>query len=150
MGADANGDTDDNVEVYNWDYGLFNTTMNPHIVKVAPHPTSGANPKVDAYDAGKYHMMYYGDITGSGTSKFFLSGLPDTDRDYIIFTTEGTATVLGNNTAANGEQETTMTGDSMTKDYEGPSTPITAYFAWAQRPSTRPRTSPAIPTTARS
>merc|ERR1712118_463534 len=64
-----------------------------------------------------------------GTSKFFLSGLPDTDRDYIIFTTEGTATVLGNNTAANGEQETTKSGDSMTKDYEGPSTPITAYFA---------------------
>ena len=112
--SDADGDSANNVEVYNWDYGLFNTTMNPHIVKVAPHPTSGASPKVDAYDAGKYHMMYYGDVAGTGTSKFFLSGLPDAERDYIVFTTEGTATVLGNNTDA---------------EYEGPNTPITSYFA---------------------
>jgi hypothetical protein len=114
--ADSDGNADNNVEVYNWDYGLANTTANPHIVKLSPHPTSGANPKVDTYDAGKFHLVYYGDAdmdASTTTSKFYFSGLPDTTRDYIVFTTDGTATVLGNNTDSN---------------YEGPSTPITGYF----------------------
>ena len=54
--GDADGDSDNNVEVYNWDYGSWNTTYHPHIVKVAPHPTSGVSPKEDVYDAGKFML----------------------------------------------------------------------------------------------
>merc|ERR1719502_1666123 len=114
--GDADGNPDNNVEVYNWDKGLVNETSNPHLVKLAPHPTSGANPKVDAYDAGKYYLLYFGAYDGDfdatdGGSKFYFSGLPDVDRDYIVFPTEGTATVLGNDTDSSASRA-----------------PITAYF----------------------
>jgi len=115
--GDADGNPDNNVEVYNWDKGLVNETANPHLVKLAPHPTSGAYPKVDTYDAGKYYLLYYGNYDGDfdGTGdKFYFSGLPDVTRDYIVFPTEGTATVLGNNTAGSSE---------------GNPSPVTAYFA---------------------
>merc|ERR1719230_1650299 len=119
--GDADGDPSNNVEVYNWDKGLHlngttGGTMNPHVIKLAPHPTSGANPKAEQFDAGKYFLLYFGDADatdGATSEEFFLSGLPDTDRDYIVFTTEGTATVLGNNSDTSSE---------------GGSTPITAYF----------------------
>jgi len=123
--GDADGDADNNVEVYNWDYGMYNTTMTPHIVKLAPHPTAGSNPKVDVYDAGKFHLAYY------DGSDFFFSGLPDATRDYAVFTTEGTATVIGNSSilSTDGMQGSGGGGQSSRGEDAFDANPTTAYFA---------------------
>merc|ERR1711988_2093332 len=118
--GDADGNEDNNVEVYNWDYGLWNTTMTPHIIKLAPHPTSGANPKTDVYDAGKFHLAFY-----DGTS-FFFSGLPDSTRDYAVFTTEGTAMILGNSSIL-GLDKGAMAVEAAADAFDA--NPVTAYFA---------------------
>ncbi|KAH8076335.1 teneurin transmembrane protein [Aureococcus anophagefferens] len=108
---------DNNVEVYNWDYGTHNTTYHPHIVKLAPHPSTGPFPGEDVFDAGKFHLMYFKTTSGGTTTvtqgntttviegstdgKFYISGLPDLgkeNRDYIIFATDGIATVIANGT----------------------------------------------------
>ena len=115
--GDADGDPDNNVEVYNWDYGTHNTTYHPHIVKLAPHPSTGPFPGEDVFDAGKFHLMYFKTTSGGTTTvtqgntttviegstdgKFYISGLPDLgkeNRDYIIFATDGIATVIANGT----------------------------------------------------
>ena len=122
--GDADGDADNNVEVYNWDFGMWNTTMTPHVVKLAPHPTAGSYPKVDVYDAGKFHLAYF-----DGTD-FFFSGLPDVTRDYAIFTTEGTATVLGNSShLATDEQINAGGGGQGVGTDAFDANPTTAYFA---------------------
>ena len=100
--GDSDGDSDNNVEVYNWDHGTYNNTYHPHIVKLAPHPSTGAVPKQDVFDAGKYHLVYFEekDLDSTGGT-FYTSGVPDNgaeNRDYIVFTTDGTATVIANGT----------------------------------------------------
>lgn len=94
--GDANGDTSDNVEVYDWDFGTWNTTLYPHVVKLAPHPTLGTEPKADVYDAGKYYLLWYDDV-GSG-GNFYTGNLPEvvSGKEYSVFTTEGVATVVTN------------------------------------------------------
>ena len=54
--GDADGDADNNVEVYNWDYGTPNSTNTPHIVKLAPTDDS----KSGMYDAGTFNLVWYG------------------------------------------------------------------------------------------
>jgi len=92
--GDANGDTTDNVEVYDWDFGTWNTTLSPHVVKLAPHPTQGSEPKADVYDAGKYYVLWYDDAAAT----FYTGNLPEVvaGKEYAVFTTEGTATVVTN------------------------------------------------------
>merc|ERR1719163_1170138 len=88
--GDADGDASNNLEVYNWDYGLTNTTWHPHVVKLTKTPTARTTAGVtDDYDAGKYYLVYYG-------------GLPEVGVDMSVFTTDGTATVLANRTSGQG------------------------------------------------
>merc|ERR1719316_1399048 len=55
--GDADGDASNNLEVYNWDYGLTNTTWHPHVVKLTKTPTARTTAGVtDDYDAGKYYL----------------------------------------------------------------------------------------------
>merc|ERR1719393_1083493 len=73
--GDADGNADNNVEVYNWDYGTPNSTTTPHIVKLAPTDDS----KSGMYDAGTFNLVWYGNANGDqslGTDKFYFSGLP--------------------------------------------------------------------------
>ncbi|KAH8076034.1 hypothetical protein JL721_17 [Aureococcus anophagefferens] len=117
---------DNNVEVYNWDYGSWNTTYHPHIVKVAPHPTSGVSPKEDVYDAGKFMLMYFEDEDNTATGgapggTFYSSGQSVADRDYIVFTTDGVATLLANGTDGHFG---TGTGGFTDMNHN----PVTAYF----------------------
>jgi len=93
--GDADGNADNNVEVYNWDYGTPNSTTTPHIVKLAPTDDS----KSGMYDAGTFNLVWYGNANGDqslGTDKFYFSGLPtsDTSKKFAVFPTSGTATVL--------------------------------------------------------
>merc|ERR1719263_2126410 len=108
--GDADGDASNNLEVYNWDYGTANTTFHPHIVKIVKTPgartsmsssSSSHGSVVDDYDAGKYYLAYYGTPgTSNEPAQFMFAGLPPTGADLSIFTTDGTATLLGNATEA--------------------------------------------------
>ena len=134
--GDADGDSDNNVEVYDWDYGSHNSTYHPHIVKVAPHPSSGANPKIDVFDAGKFHLLYFQErdqikVADGLGGTFYTSGIVEKgrdgweeQRDYIIFTTEGTATILANGTAEPDNNEVRWEDNRLAVDHN----PITAYF----------------------
>jgi len=93
--GDANGDTSDNKQVYDWDYGMWNETLYPHIVKLAPTPDY----MDDDYDAGKYYLIWY----EHRTDRFFTGNLPaDTTSAFTIFTTDGVATVMTNLTGTSG------------------------------------------------
>ena len=102
--GDADGDASNNLEVYNWDYGLTNTTWHPHVVKLTKTPTARTTAGVtDDYDAGKYYLAYYGaGKEGDATERFYFSGLPEVGVDMSVFTTDGTATVLANRTSGQG------------------------------------------------
>jgi len=90
--GDANGDDSDNVEVYDWDYGIYNETLFPHIVKIAPVPEY----MDDDYDAGKFYLLWYASNIGT----FLLGNHPhELHRQMSIFTTDGVATVMTNITS---------------------------------------------------
>jgi hypothetical protein len=129
--GDADGDAGNNKEVYNWDYGLGNTTFHPHVVKLAKTPAARgytSSTPADDFDAGKYYLVYYGsaDAAGTDAEKFYFSGMPPTATDLSIFTTDGTATVLGN--ATKGAQGAGGGGDGE-GDFEPRGAAVTAYFA---------------------
>merc|ERR1719163_135682 len=99
--GDADGNADNNLEVYNWDYGTPNSTNTPHIVKLAPTDDS----KSGMYDAGTFNLVWYGradDSADASTNKFYFSGLPtsDTSKKFAVFPTSGVATVLATNKTA--------------------------------------------------
>ena len=99
--GDADGDMENNLEVYNWDYGTPNSTNTPHIVKLAPTDDS----KSGMYDAGTFNLVWYGradDSADASTNKFYFSGLPtsDTTKKFAVFPTSGVATVLATNKTA--------------------------------------------------
>lgn len=122
--GDSNGDTSDNVEVYDWDFGLWNTTLHPHVVKIAPHPTIGSEPKSDIYDAGKFYLLWY-DEKGGTDGTFYLGNYPEdvSGKEYSVFTTEGVATIVSNATSP-------LSGDNALNPWQLPQgAPITAYFS---------------------
>ena len=87
--GDANGDDSDNKQVYNWDYGMWNTTLYPHIVKMTPTPDY----MTDDYDAGLYYLIWY----DWEMDQFFTGNLPhSTTKAFTVFTTDGVATVMTN------------------------------------------------------
>merc|ERR1719252_316396 len=99
--GDADGDMENNLEVYNWDYGTPNSTNTPHIVKLAPTDDS----KSGMYDAGTFNLVWYGranDNADASTNKFYFSGLPTSDdtKKFAVFPTSGVATVLATNKTA--------------------------------------------------
>jgi len=87
--GDANGDASDNKQVYDWDYGMWNETLYPHIVKLAPTPDY----MDDDFDAGKFYLVWY----DFSVDKFYTGNLPsDTTSEFTVFTTSGVATVMTN------------------------------------------------------
>ena len=125
--GDADGDASNNLEVYNWDYGTANTTFHPHIVKIVKTPTAreDASGVADDYDAGKYYLAYYGTPgTSNEPAQFMFAGLPPTGADLSIFTTDGTATLLGNASTAVGAG-----GGGDSTDHEPRNQALTARFA---------------------
>jgi len=87
--GDANGDLSDNRQVYDWDYGMWNETLFPHIVKLAPTPDY----MDDDYDAGRFYLVWY----DNSADTFYTGNLPHSTTDaFTVFTTAGTATVLTN------------------------------------------------------
>ena len=124
--GDADGDASNNLEVYNWDYGTANTTFHPHIVKIVKTPAARATSGVaDDYDAGKYYLAYYGTPgTSNVAPQFMFAGLPPTGADLSIFTTDGTATLLGNASTAVGAG-----GGGDSTDHEPRNQALTARFA---------------------
>ena len=134
--GDADGDASNNLEVYNWDYGTANTTFHPHIVKIVKTPSartsmssssSSHGSVVDDYDAGKYYLAYYGTPgTSNEPAQFMFAGLPPTGADLSIFTTDGTATLLGN--ATEGAQGAGGGGETAA-DHEPRNQALTARFA---------------------
>merc|ERR1719321_1474749 len=132
--GDADGDASNNLEVYNWDYGTANTTFHPHIVKIVKTPSartsmssssSSHGSVVDDYDAGKYYLAYYGTPgTSNEPAQFMFAGLPPTGADLSIFTTDGTATLLGNASTPVGGG-----GGGDSTDHEPRNQALTARFA---------------------
>merc|ERR1719359_2618634 len=132
--GDADGDASNNLEVYNWDYGTANTTFHPHIVKIVKTPSartsmssssSSHGSVVDDYDAGKYYLAYYGTPgTSNEPAQFMFAGLPPTGADLSIFTTDGTATLLGNASTLVGAG-----GGGDSTDHEPRNQALTARFA---------------------
>lgn len=121
--GDANGDNGDNVEVYDWDFGLWNTTLHPHVVKIAPHPTIGTEPKADVYDAGKFYLLWF-DANGGSDGTFYLGNYPEdvTGKEYAVFTTQGVATIVTNATSP-------LSGPSGINPWQlSQALPVTAHF----------------------
>lgn len=123
--GDADGDDSNNVEVYNWDYGHWNSTLYPHIVKIAPHPTQGTEPKADRYDAGKFYLLWY-DKPGD---TFYTGNYPEAvpAKEYSVFYTEGVATIITNRTDTLAPGVNTDGDLSSTYDLSG-KVPVTGYW----------------------
>lgn len=98
--ADADFDTSNNVEVYNWDYG---SKMYPHIIKLVRTTTT-------FYDGGYYAAIYYSSsVTYSTlagvTGTFFLlnpfvpteaTPTPTQYTDWEVYTTKATLGLVSN------------------------------------------------------
>jgi hypothetical protein len=97
--GDADGNSANNVEVYDWDYGTFNTTLHPHIVKLVPQPNRMSATEGITADAGKFYLVWYDDTD----TLFYTANMPDSDQSTLgmtVFTTTGVATMLTNSTTA--------------------------------------------------
>merc|ERR1711998_656747 len=90
--GDSDGFTDNNVEVYDWDYGatMFFTEQydtwimsgTPHVIKLVKR-----NPN-DDYDGGKFALTWY----SPKDDKFYVATkASDMISEYAIFTTDGVA-----------------------------------------------------------
>lgn len=87
--GDSNGDLTDNKQVYDWDYGMWNTTLFPHIVKLVPTPDH----MNDDYDGGLFYLFWF----DYDTDTFFTGNKPhSTTKTFSVFTTDGVATVMTN------------------------------------------------------
>jgi len=89
--GDSDGNSDNNVEVYNWDKAFLKFNIGgslysfmgtyPHVVKLVPrYPTS-------IYDAGEYHLLYYDGLH----EKFVIPDYVDDNRTFSVFSTNSVA-----------------------------------------------------------
>merc|ERR1712070_1077937 len=96
--GDADGETSNNVEVYNWDYGSYylvdgaTVAMDsyPHALKLVP-----TNP-TDNFDAGVYYLTWWDNTNNvfrlanaPGAGSTTTAGKYDTTITYNVFTTDG-------------------------------------------------------------
>jgi hypothetical protein len=99
--GDSDGNTANNVEVYNWDYGSLTefvgagagTTINvigsfPHAIKTIPTTTS------TNFDSGEFHLVWY-DASQSAGKEFRVANLPTGTASVDVYTTDGTVQLLG-------------------------------------------------------
>jgi len=93
--GDSNGNTGDNVDVENWDYGVTTeylgggslTTVNmigsyPHAIKTAPVDTSVNN------GVGEYHLVWW-DAAATAQQRFRVANLPADTTAHYVYTTDG-------------------------------------------------------------
>merc|ERR1711988_1532900 len=114
--GDSDGYTDNNVEVYDWDYGatmFFTEQYDTWIMSGTPHAIKlvKRNPN-DDYDGGKFALTWY----SPKDDKFYVATkASDMISEYAIFTTDGVAkrVYLDNN---------------MDSAYNATETAATAYF----------------------
>jgi len=101
--GDSDGDSTNNVDVYNWDYGYdvgsgdFLMGPFPHAIKTVPVT------QATSYTEGEFHLVWY---DPSATNKFRVSNLPTAARavSSYVYTTAGTVERLGVNTGIAGHQ----------------------------------------------
>jgi hypothetical protein len=102
--GDSDGNTGNNVDVYNWDYGALQELYDnagtptadsvigsyPHAIKTVPASTASS------YDAGDLHLVWY-DSLGDTNKKFRVANLPSltAGTSVYIFTTDGVVQQLG-------------------------------------------------------
>jgi hypothetical protein len=105
--GDSDGDTTNNVDVYNWDYGALTEGFSaaavnavptaadsvigsfPHAIKTTP--TSAAS----NYDAGEFHLVWY-DTNADAGKQFRVANLPATAGVAVdIHVTDGIVQQLG-------------------------------------------------------
>jgi len=111
--GDSDGDSTNNVDVYDWDYGYdvgsgdFLMGPFPHAIKTVPVT------RASTYTEGEFHLVWY---DPSATNKFRVSNLPTTSRAVSshVYTTTGTVERLGLNDQHSGrngkDQNNTITG----------------------------------------
>ena len=100
--GDADGNADNNLEVYNWDYGTPNSDEH------APHREISADGRLQERHVRRGHLQPRLVRPGQrqrrrlDTNKFYFSGLPtsDTTKKFAVFPTSGVATVLATNKTA--------------------------------------------------
>jgi hypothetical protein len=110
--GDSDGDSTNNVEVYNWDYGSMTDYMGsdptkdtvigafPHAIKTVPESTSSN------YDAGEFHLVWY-DTTATN-KQFRVANLPATSGvSSYIYTTDGTVEQLGREVSGSSDGRVT-------------------------------------------
>jgi len=114
--GDSDGYTDNNVEVYDWDYGatMFFTEMydtfimsgTPHAIKLVKRLPN------DDFDGGKFALVWY----SPKDDKFYVATkASDMISEYAIFTTDGVA-------------ERVYLDQNMDSAYNATETAVTAYF----------------------
>merc|ERR1711998_280051 len=115
--GDSDGYTDNNVEVYDWDYGatMFFTEMydtfimsgTPHAIKLVKRLPN------DDFDGGKFALIWY----SPKDDKFYIATkASDMISEYAIFTTDGVA-------------ERVYLDNNMDSAYNATETAAVAYFA---------------------
>jgi hypothetical protein len=114
--GDSDGYTDNNVEVYDWDYGatmFFTEQYDTWIMSGTPHAIKlvKRNPN-DDYDGGKFALTWY----SPKDDKFYVATkASDMISEYAIFTTDGVA-------------ERVYLDNNMDSAYNATETAATAYF----------------------
>jgi hypothetical protein len=114
--GDSDGYTDNNVEVYDWDYGatmFFTEQYDTWIMSGTPHAIKlvKRNPN-DDYDGGKFALTWY----SPKDDKFYVATkASDMISEYAIFTTDGVA-------------ERVYLDNNMDSAYNATEVAATAYF----------------------
>merc|ERR1719183_2139182 len=90
--GDSDGFTDNNIEVYDWDYGAdkfmydsFDSYMmsgTPHAIKLVKDSPN------DDYDGGKFALIWYNE---KDDAFYLATKASDTESSYVIYTTDGVA-----------------------------------------------------------
>merc|ERR1711990_840199 len=90
--GDSDGDSTNNVEVYDWDYGAikyFNEYGDTYLMSGTPHAIKLVKKSPsDDYDGGKFALIWY----NPKDDEFYVATKPsDAASQYAIFTTDGKA-----------------------------------------------------------
>jgi hypothetical protein len=102
--GDSDGDASNNVEVYNWDYGVLSENdytgggaspvahnvigAFPHAIKTVPVSYTSS------YDSGEFHLVWFNSAASSG-EQFRVAHLAGLNVASSVFTTDGVVQQLG-------------------------------------------------------
>merc|ERR1711988_1868259 len=115
--GDADGYTDNNVEVYDWDYGatmFFTEQYDTYVMSGTPHAIKLVKrlPN-DDFDGGKFALIWY----SPKDDKFYVATkASDMISEYAIFTTDGVAERVYHD--ANADSAYNATEDAVTAYFE--------------------------------